>query len=64
MKPISVVELKPQFSSVLNNKKNSLDFYSGSWINDSEFDKIIKEFDSVDIENWKCNQPIIFHKFY
>jgi len=53
MKPINFVELKPQFSSVLNNKKNSLDVYSGSWVNDSEFDKVIKDFDTVNMEKWK-----------
>ncbi len=93
MKVMSVGELKPKFSSVLDNiktgeeiivsygrkkekvaviipyekykkqtlkkqkefvnKKNGLEFYSGSWVKDSEFDKVIKDFDSVDMEKWK-----------
>ena len=93
MKVMSVGELKPQFSSVLNNiktgeeiivsygrkkekvaviipyekykkqtlkkqkefvnKKNGLEFYTNSWVKDSEFDKVIKDFDSVDMEKWK-----------
>jgi len=35
------------------NNKNSLDFYANSWVDDSEFDKVIKDFDSIDSEKWK-----------
>ncbi len=30
-----------------------LDFLIGSWVEDPEFDKIIKEFDQIDPEMWK-----------
>ena len=47
-------ELKPHFSAVLNNKKH-LEFYTNSWVKDSEFDKVIKEFESIDMEKWQSD---------
>jgi len=35
------------------NKKHGLKNYTNSWVDDPEFDKVIKEFDSVDAEMWK-----------
>ena len=93
MKTMSVGELKPHFSAVLNdikageeiivsygrkkekvaviipyekykkqalkkqkefvNNKKNLEFYTNSWVKDSEFDKVIKDFESIDMEKWQ-----------
>ena len=60
MKTMNDRELKTHFSAVLNNKKN-LEFYINSWVKDSEFDKVIEEFESIDMEKWQSDTKTFVH---
>ena len=42
-----------QTTKKLSDKKHGLADYANSWVDDPEFDKVIKEFDFVDAEMWK-----------